>query len=90
MNKPIYYDDGETKIESVKLHGTTPAAQTRTPNILRPSTVISSDKKTQGLKTSGPFMQPDVFGIPQAEDLKETSTSTRSNAGTPGLTVPNR
>ncbi len=36
------------------------------------------------------FMQPDVFGMPSSNDLKETATSTGGSSSRQGLSVPNR
>lgn len=89
MNAPVFYGDGESKVNQVSPQSTAPVVLTNTPDQEATSTE-SPNKKHQGLKKTGPFMQPDVFGMPKNEDLKETTTSTRYSSGSHGLTVPNQ
>ena len=81
MNEPIYYDDESMPVKK----STAPANPTPTQ-----ATTITTTTKLQSLpKNNSPFMQPDVYGMPSNDDLKETSSSTRKSNSTSGLTVPN-
>ena len=87
MNDAIYYADGTKK----------PSAQQVLPDAVTPApidaglqTAPTQNKKPKGLTSAGPFMQPDVFSMPDKNALKETATSTHTNKSTPGLTVPQR
>ncbi|MEO1856449.1 MAG: hypothetical protein ABGY95_03655 [Rubritalea sp.] len=88
MHDPIYYGNGEAKPTKVSQLNAPPVAQGDAATSA-PTNVTIANKKPQGLKRTSPFMQPNVFDIPKNDDLKETATSTRSNAGNSGLTVPN-
>ena len=97
MHEPIYYDNGETKQKEVakvtvvstqQVVGAVATAQQT--DIATPLTVsvATVNQMPKVPKQASPFMQPDVFAMPKSDDLKETATSTRSNVGNPGLTVP--
>ncbi len=89
MNDPIYYDNGEAKVSKVSQQGLPPVVKGDAP-IPVTANIPPANKKPPVIKKTSPFMQPNVFDIPKSEDLKETSTSTRNNSGSHGLTVPNR
>jgi len=87
MNDPIYYNNGEAKVTEGNQQSLPPVAQGDRP-IPGTQNVAPANTKPTGLKNKSPFMQPDVFGMPKNEDLKETATSTQNNSGSQGLTVP--
>ncbi|MFD2157371.1 hypothetical protein ACFSW8_00495 [Rubritalea tangerina] len=93
MNDPIYYDGKPTPAQNtanqpaptvVQNTQATPAHTHTNPPVSAPT------KRPTGLRKTGPYMQPDVFGMPNKEDLKETATSTKGSAGNQGLSVPSQ
>lgn len=85
MNDALYYNDGTKKEPKLKEAAVLPAEVEAT-QVAAPT----PQKKARGLSSAGPFMQPDVFSMPDENALKETATSTQNNNNSPGLTVPQR
>ena len=97
MHDPIYYDNADVKetkvaeqageIPPTNINNNSPSPASARPAVADAQPV---NKKQPTPRRTSPFMQPDVFGMPKTEDLKETATSTQNNSGSSGLTVPNQ
>ncbi|MFT5882763.1 MAG: hypothetical protein ACI9FG_001270 [Crocinitomicaceae bacterium] len=89
MNDPIYYDSEEAKVTEVSQQSLPPVTQGDQPSPVTVN-IAPANIKPPVIKKTSPFMQPNVFGMPKNDDLKETATSTQNNSGSRGLTVPNQ